>query len=527
MTANEEMRQERWTIAVGAVASIVSILPFWLVATIPALDHPAHFARMQILTDALAGRLASPFWRVDFHLVPNLAIDLVVPPLALVLGVDLAFRIVISIIALLPVVGAALLQRALFGRVTPTIVLATAMVFNWPLVLGFYNAAAGGGLLLVALAVWIRMAERRGARLVAMTAMTSLVWLCHGLPFLLLGLAIGLYELSRAVRSRDLAPTRLAARALEIALPFLPGLVGLALAYSVPSSAPLDFMPIGRRLGFILGAADDGTFAASPIVLLPLVVTLALVAAMALRLMPRVVVPHPDAGWIAAAFLVLALTAPLSVGNGAFVPLRLSAIFWFCCAGVFRFAGSPRLAAGVLALGLAITAGQAWQVTGNWRAEQVDLAAFRRTVADVVPRGSRILPVQSSEGATALRRSHWVDYAVTDIGAFTPTFFALPGLQIVRRTPAVEAIGAAFTHEDGPADADWLMRADDAFDRLAPELRRSRPWLAGWSCHFDVVVHLRDDEPSLPADPRLERLSSTPGLDIWRIRPAAHCPARG
>lgn len=522
MVASEEARQERLTIAVVVLASAISLLPFWLVETLPGLDHPAHFVRMQILTDALAGRPTSPFWQVDFHLVPNLAIDLVVPPLALLLGVDLAFRIVISIIAVLPIFGAALLQRALFGRVGASTVLATAIVFNWPLAFAFYNAAAGAGLMLVALAVWIRMADRRGPRLLAMTLLTSLLWLCHALPFLALGMAIGIYELARAIRTRDLAPKRLATRALEILVPFLPGLAALALTFRVPAAAPVDFLPIMVRAGFLFGPVDDGAFSSSLIVRVPLVV------AVGIGMLRRIIVPHPDARWIVAVLIVLALVSPINAGNGAFVPLRLIAILWFCVAGIMRFQGSPRVAAGVLALGLAVASAQAWLVGSRWLTEQEQLASFRRTVAAVVPPGSRILPVQPNDSTTALRQSHWIDYAVTDIGAYSPTFFALPGLQILRPTSAVAPIAPRLTHEVGAGMAAWILRADGASAaELPPIVLETWWWLIDWSCRFDVLVDLRDDQPSLPADPRLERLSSTPGLDIWRIRPAAHCPARG
>lgn len=522
MAANEEARRERLTIAVVALASAISLLPFWLVDTLPGLDHPAHFARMRILTDALAGRPISPFWQVDFHLVPNLAIDLVVPPLALLLGVDLALRIVVSIIAVLPIFGAILLQRALFGRVGASVVLATAIVFNWPLAFAFYNAAAGAGLMLVALAVWIRMADRRGPRRLVMTLLTSLLWICHALPFLVLGMAIGLYELSVAIRTRDIAPKRLAARALEILAPFLPGLVAFALTYRIPAAAPVDFLPIMVRLGFLFGPVDDGTFSSS------LMVRVSLAVAVGIGLLSRVIVPHPDARWIVVVLIVLALVSPINAGNGAFVPLRLIAILWFCVAGITQFRGSPRVAAGVLAFGLAVATAQSWLVGGRWLAEQEELASFRRTIAAVVPPGSRILPVQPNDSTKALRQSHWIDYSVVDIDAYSPTFFALPGLQIIRHTPTVAPIGPRLTHEVGAGMAAWILRADGpSAAKLPPIVRETWWWLLDWSCRFDVLVDLREDQPSLPPDPRLESLASRPGLDIWRIRPAAHCTARG
>ncbi|OGA30808.1 MAG: hypothetical protein A3G80_03875 [Betaproteobacteria bacterium RIFCSPLOWO2_12_FULL_62_13b] len=79
-----------------AALLVVALAPMWL-ATIPPLgDYPNHLARMHILVNAQDSELLSRFYQVHWAVIPNLAMDLLVPPLAHVMPLAVAGKVFIA-----------------------------------------------------------------------------------------------------------------------------------------------------------------------------------------------------------------------------------------------------------------------------------------------------------------------------------------------------------------------------------------------------------------------------------------------
>ena len=64
--------------------------------------------------DPVLSRMYAPHWTI----IPNLGIDLVLPPLLRLLPVHVAGRIVIGVAVLLPVFGTVAYSRAVFGTLS-------------------------------------------------------------------------------------------------------------------------------------------------------------------------------------------------------------------------------------------------------------------------------------------------------------------------------------------------------------------------------------------------------------------------
>src|SRR5205085_8498391 len=71
---------------------VISVAPVLLVRIPAMVDYVNHLARMHLLVDAAAGRL-NPAYAMDWRLYPNLAVDIIVPWLAQLVGVETATRI--------------------------------------------------------------------------------------------------------------------------------------------------------------------------------------------------------------------------------------------------------------------------------------------------------------------------------------------------------------------------------------------------------------------------------------------------
>src|SRR5262249_45491967 len=125
---------------------LVLLAPLALVDMPPLLDYPNHLARAVVLatgaTDPILSRIYAPHWAI----IPNLGIDLILPPLLHVLPVHVAGRIVIGLAVLLPVFGTVAYSRAVFGTLSAWPFASALVAYNGALLLGFLNFVAGIGL---------------------------------------------------------------------------------------------------------------------------------------------------------------------------------------------------------------------------------------------------------------------------------------------------------------------------------------------------------------------------------------------
>ena len=92
------------------------VLPLIYTLVPPLQDYPNHLARMFALASLPGNETLGRFYQVEWAAIPNLIMDLVVPPLVPVFGVYLAGRIFIGATLLLMLLGPMALQRAVYGR---------------------------------------------------------------------------------------------------------------------------------------------------------------------------------------------------------------------------------------------------------------------------------------------------------------------------------------------------------------------------------------------------------------------------
>ena len=96
-----------------------------LLVTVPgSADYPNHLARHHVFAAIGDGTALSAYFDVDWRWVGNLGVDLPVLALTPWLGVEMATRVVSTLIAPLTVLGILLLSRSVHGRVTASAMLA-------------------------------------------------------------------------------------------------------------------------------------------------------------------------------------------------------------------------------------------------------------------------------------------------------------------------------------------------------------------------------------------------------------------
>ena len=233
-----------WRLSVAALIAVL-LFPLVLVDVPPLLDYPNHLARAFVLAslpeDAALGRFFAPHWTV----IPNLAVDLLAPPLIHVLPVHVVGRLVIAAALILPALGTIAYNTALGGRWWSLGV--SLVAYNSCLLYGFLNFEIALGVALLLAAGWLRWRDRRPVRAIALAAVGApVLFTCHLMGLLFFGLLIGGAELFQLTRERTMGA--LIRRSAALALVFtLPAVLYLASALR-QLGGDASFLPLDEKL---------------------------------------------------------------------------------------------------------------------------------------------------------------------------------------------------------------------------------------------------------------------------------------
>jgi hypothetical protein len=362
-----------------------------LAASIPTLiDYPSHLARMAIL----AAPDASENYIVHWRLVPNLAMDLIVPPLSHVIGLELAGRVFLALLLLQLLGATAWLHRVLHGRIGLWPLVSILFLYNIVLYYGFLNYLFGLGTALLVFGGWIRSAAWPiWPRLVLFSLLAALVFVLHLFAFGVYGLLIGAYELGRLVARRRISGGGLP-DFLLVFVQFIPALaLWLANAAAEGSRRTVYGVLLDKlaALAAPLNFNDFGAIAA------PLVLCVFFVALRrgGLRLAPAMRFPLAIGG-IAAVLMPVWLYGSW----GADLRLPVALAFVAIASTEPRFSSRATALAAALAMAMLMTLRVA-EIAGAWGIADRHFDEFRQAIRGL-PRGARLI-VAHPDDPTDLR----------------------------------------------------------------------------------------------------------------------------
>jgi hypothetical protein len=186
----------RFRLLAAVVLMTALIFPLFLTEIPPVVDYPNHLARAYLLAfgkaDPVLAKMFDPRWGI----IPNLASDILLPPILHLVPLYSAGKIVLAISLLLPLLGGWTYSYCLFGRWSFWSLGAVFVAFNLTFLLGFLNFQIGMGMAFFMAAAWVRWRERRPAvALAAMAAGAIAVFFCHLIGLALLMVLVGVHEL--------------------------------------------------------------------------------------------------------------------------------------------------------------------------------------------------------------------------------------------------------------------------------------------------------------------------------------------
>ena len=181
----------------GAFTLLISI-PIWTHPVPPLSDYVNHLARMQVIATLAKNAQLAQFYDINWQVIPNLTMDIIVPPMARVMNVYLAGQVFIVAMFALIISGVLMLNRALIGRWSVLPLFAIPLLYNQIFLVGLMNYIFGIGVALWALAGWIAMRERRWPlRFLLSTLSVVVLFFCHLSALGLYGIGILAFEMLR------------------------------------------------------------------------------------------------------------------------------------------------------------------------------------------------------------------------------------------------------------------------------------------------------------------------------------------
>ncbi len=182
--------QPWWSTRSFAIAMMIAAAVPLLWPTVPPLvDLPGHMGRYAIQL-APASSPLHQWFHFEWAVIGNLGLDLLVMPLAWLIGLEPAVKLIVVAIPPLTVAGMLLVAREAHGELPATAPLALPLVYGYPVQFGFVNFALSMALALIGFAVWLRLGRqgRLKLRAILFIPFGILLWFVHSFGWGTLGL---------------------------------------------------------------------------------------------------------------------------------------------------------------------------------------------------------------------------------------------------------------------------------------------------------------------------------------------------
>ena len=492
------------TKAAFAVLCAVVLSPTLLV-DIPAMgDYLNHLARMHILS-AAGTTAANPFYEVKWGPYPYLAMDLLVPALASVLGVEAATKSFLLLSQVLIVTGAMMLEGVVKGRQQFAGLSALALLYSLPFAWGFLNFEFGMGVALWGISAWLLIRDRSQIlQLFAHSLFATVVYASHFLAFGIYGAVIGLYELWRFNQGRNVKKAAITLAILANPLVLLLIAFGLDAAGSYRS----EWIFAGKLYSIFHAMSGYNR------VLSALAMALVIAAAYVMCRRGNLKIVHAGT-WIAVGLALIFLAMPFRVSGSAFADVRvLVAAGLVLPAFITIEPASVNLGARcAIALFALVNAAHVASIWVSYKGEYTRIKAS----FGLIERHSKVLVGHSGDGKDPpsdlgeLPIHHAPVLAVGFASALVPSLAAFAGILPVQMRTSFKDFGVVEPGYESPVPLPLLRAIADGLDTDAIP-QHARAWHRRYQYLYLVGPRIPNPMPG-----RLQELSGGNRFALYRI----------
>src|SRR4051794_1568220 len=506
-------------VALAAITSIPVLLYPWP----PLSDYMNHLSRMHIIATIGSDPDLSRFYEIDWQVIPNLMMDLVVPALERVMSIYLAGQIYTIASFVLTLSGTLALNRRLYGHWSVLPLIAFPLLYNNVFLIGTMNYVFGIGLALWALAAWISLRERSILLRFGVSALFVLgLFFCHLFAVGLYGLGLLAFELywlgayyasSPRPLLAEIRSSKSVLRLIEFCaagLPFLPVLPLLMLSptWNLRGSFMWEFY--GKLDGLMFVIEVYSHFAA-------FVLTGIVAFAAGWGMRHRALKFH-SFGWVLLAlggvtYLVMPRIIFETYMADQRLPISLAFMVIACAHLNLRHQYVRTGFATVLVLLLAI---RVFEVQTVWTDLARTTASFQDSVRQI-DRGAKVLVAyadpDSGDDVRDLPLVHAACLAIIERSALVTTAFTVFGKQILHVRPEYRA--RVDTEDGTPPNLGQLVEQAEH-----PNAEVTSYW-SHWTTDYDYVYAVFTDSDFVNPDPaHLTAIYAGDRFVLYRINPS-------
>ncbi len=500
-----------WTTRGFALALVLlTAVPLLWPSTAPLIDLPGHMARFRVELGIHDSPPLAHYYGFAWALMGNLGVDLLVLPLAPLVGLEMAVKLIVLAIPVTTAAGLLLIAREEHGVLPPTAAFAVPLAYGFPFQFGFVNFALSMALALLAFGLWLRLGRlgRVGLRAILFVPIGAIVWLAHGFGWGVLGLLVFASEMVRE-RSVDARFLRAAFRAGIASLPLTPPLLLMVLWRSGNvAGVTIDWFNWTSKLVWIITVLRDRWVVfdlASTMILLVLVIAgFARRAGLTMNWTLRI-------GTLMLLFAYMML--PRILLGSAYADMRLvSYVVAFALIAIVPVGLSPRqmqiMAIAATAFFLVRTVATTVSFAGyaNHNARQLE------ALEHVAP-GARVLTLTEKPCAmpwSLSRMDHLGGFAVVRRDAFTNDNWTMAGAQLLR-----------LRYEAGRFSTDPSQMVEAPNCRFRGRLNLDEAIRQFPRDRFDYVWLIDGVPENVPALPELRMIWRSPTGALYRIAGSA------
>jgi hypothetical protein len=491
------------------VCTLLISVPVWTHPLPPISDYINHLARMHVIATLSKNPTLAQFYEVDWQIVPNLTMDLVVPELTRFMSVYVAGEVFIVATFALIISGTLALNRALIGRWSLLPLAAIPLLYNYNFLVGLMNYIFGVGGALWALAAWVVLRERPWPlRLGVSTVLSVVLFFCHLSALGVYGIGILSYEILRLWQRRS-EPWPM--RIVDFVASGLPFLVAVPLLLKSPTmslASAIYWDQRGKMDGLMYVVSDYSDIVALGLITIALVTSVWAVRHRVLRFHPLVFV-------LLAVGLIVYVALPRVMFETYMADQRvpLGVVFMLVACGDLelrrRLVRRAFIAILVLMIGARLI-----EIDLNWTSLSDSTSEFRSSVRRIVP-GSKVFVAYADRSSAGddirdLGLVHAACIAMIERSALVTTAFTVVGKQVLHVRPQWRDY--VDTHDGTPPLMSQLLIEEDG--DAAPN---TPAFWANWTKFDYLYLLFTEDEAPNPDPDRLKLVADGDRFQLYKI----------
>ena len=491
-----------------AVVLLLTSMPVWTHRLPPLSDYINHLARMFVIARGSDDANISRFYTIEWQIIPNLMMDLVVPWLGKAMNIYLAGQVFTVAMFALMLSGTLALHRALFGYWSVVGLIAAPLLYNHIFLLGYMNYLFGVGLACWGLAAWVVLQRRPAVVRLTVSALIVVgLFFCHLFAVGLYGMGLLAFEAERLWSQRARRWNELALQFALSGIAFLPVIPLMLASPTKDLAGELEWEPRGKidGLRYVIETYSD---------LAAIVLTATVIVGAVWAFRHHLLRVHR----VGLALLLIGTVVYLAMPRVLFASYtadqRLPVALAFMLIGTFDVKLHHRMVRrGFIAMLLVMLGVRLIEVDVSWSDLSATTTEFRGSTKRLKP-GSKVLVAYSTQtggdDVTDLGLVHAVCIAMIERQSLVTTAFTTPGKQILRVRPEYRDL---VDREDGtpPSVAQLVVEAE----RPDPD---AKDYWRDWPNRFDYLyVLFTGDESTNPDPARLSLVQDGDRFQLYRI----------